>query len=167
MDSTWTIAALTEELLKIFPSFRRLLAVHLRELGEEETTMMQIGVLHQIQEQPITASELAKRRKVSLQSASVLVQGMVEKGWLVREPDANDRRQFLLQVTPEGLAKAAAVKAQIAHYMERLLDGLLPEEIAAAQVFLPALNRILVNQMTVNTTSDERHRTLEEEKTPL
>ncbi len=167
MDSTWTIAALTEELLKIFPSFRRLLALHLRELGEEETTMMQMGVLHQIQEQPITASELAKRRRVSLQSVSVLVQGMVEKGLLIREPDPNDRRQFLLQVTPEGLAKAESVKAQIARYMEGFLDGLLPEEIAAAQVFLPALNRILVNQMTTDPTQDEKQRSLEEEKTPL
>jgi DNA-binding MarR family transcriptional regulator len=141
--------------------------LYLRGSGEEETTLMQIGVLHQIQEQPITASELAERRKVSLQSASVLVQGMVEKGWLMREPDPNDRRQFILQVTPEGLAKAEAVKAQITHLMEGFLEGLSDEEMKAAEVFLPALSRILANQMTNNTTPDERHRTLEEEKTPL
>ena len=167
MDSMWTIPILAEQLLKVFPNFGRLIASYLRESGEEETTLMQIGVLHQIQEQPITASELAKRRKVSLQSASVLVQGMVEKGLLVREPDPNDRRQFLLQITPEGLAKAESVKAQIAHYMEGFLEGLSTEEIAAAQVFLPALIRILTEQMTTKTTQDDKQRTLEEEKTPL
>jgi len=167
MDSMWTIPILAEQLLKVFPNFGRLIASYLRESGEEETTLMQIGVLHQIQEQPITASELAKRRKVSLQSASVLVQGMVEKGLLMREPDPNDRRQFLLQITPEGLAKAESVKAQIAHYMEGFLEGLSPEEIAAAQIFLPALIRILTEQMTTKSTQDEKQRTLEEEKTPL
>ncbi len=160
MDSIWTISILAEELFKIFPSFGRLFSLYLRESGEEETTLMQIGVLHQIQEQPITASELAKRRRVSLQSASVLVQGMVDKGWIVREPSLSDRRQFLLQITSEGLAKVEAVKTQIAHRMEGFLQELSREEIAAAQVFLPALSRILTDRMTSKTT-------LKEEKTPL
>jgi DNA-binding MarR family transcriptional regulator len=163
----WTIPTLADELMRVFPSFGRLISLYLRESGEEETTLMQIGVLHQIQEQPITASDIAKKRRVSLQSASVLVQGMVEKGWIVREPSQSDRRQFMLQITAEGLAKAEAVKAQIAHYMEGFLEGLTSEEMAAAQIFIPALSRILTNQMTSKTTQDDRQRTLEEEKTPL
>jgi DNA-binding MarR family transcriptional regulator len=167
MDSIWSIPTLAEELMWIFPNLGRRISLHLRETGEEETTLMQIGVLHQIQEQPITASELAKRRRVSLQSASVLVQGMVEKGWIVREPSLSDRRQFILQITEEGLAKAQAVKAKITHYMEGFLVELTPEEIAAAQIFLPALRRTLADQTTIKNTQDEKQRTLEEEKTPL
>jgi DNA-binding MarR family transcriptional regulator len=167
MDSTWTIPILAEELLKVFPNFGKLMSSFLRESGEEETTLMQYGVLHQIQKQPITASELAKSRRVSLQAASVLVQGMVEKGWIVREPSLSDRRQFMLQITAEGLAKVKAMKAQLAHYMEGFLEGLSPEEMAAAQVFIPALSRILTNEMTSKITHDERQRPLEEEKTPL
>jgi DNA-binding MarR family transcriptional regulator len=167
MDSTWTIPILAEELLKVFPNFGKLMSSFLRESGEEETTLMQYGVLHQIQRQPITASELAKSRRVSLQAASVLVQGMVEKGWIVREPSLSDRRQFMLQITADGLAKAEAMKAQLAHYMEGFLEGLSPEEMAAAQIFLPALSRILTTHMTTDAPADERQRTLEEEKTPL
>ena len=167
MDSTWTIPILAEELLKVFPNFGKLVSSYLRESGEEETTLMQFGVLHQLQRQPITASELAKTRRVSLQAASVLVQGMVERGWIVREPSLSDRRQFMLQITAEGQKRTEAVKAQIAHYMEGFLEGISPEEMAAAQVFIPALSRILTNQMTSKTTQDERQRTLEEEKTPL
>jgi DNA-binding MarR family transcriptional regulator len=166
MDSIWTIPTLAEELFKVFPNFGKLISAYLRESGEEEATLMQISVLHQIQLKPISASELAKSRRVSLQSASVLVQGLVEKGWIVREPSPTDRRQFILQITAEGLAKAEAVKAQIHHHMEGLLEGLTQEEIAAAQVFLPALIRILTEQMTT-TTPDEKQGTLEEEKTPL
>ena len=64
-----------QALLEIFPGLGRLIAAWMRESGEEEATMMQIGVLMHFQGQPITTSELAKRRKVSLQSASVWCRG--------------------------------------------------------------------------------------------
>jgi DNA-binding MarR family transcriptional regulator len=66
---------------------------------------MQMSVLHQIRQHSITASELAKRRRVSLQSASVLIQGMVERGWIVRQPDPDDKRQFLLQMGQQKLKR--------------------------------------------------------------
>jgi DNA-binding MarR family transcriptional regulator len=169
MGNTWSVRTLSEELMKIFPNMGRQIATFLRETGEEETTLMQVSVLHQIQERSMTASDIAKKRKVSLQSASVLVQGMVERGWIVREPDPNDRRQFLLQITPEGMEKAEATRNQIINHLTSFMVDLSPEEIAAGQVFLPALNRILTSQMAANnpTTSDEKQGTLEEEKTPL
>lgn len=125
--------------------------------------MMNVSVLYQIQERSITASELAKRRRVSLQSASVLVQGLVEKGWIIRTPNPTDRRQFLLQITPEGLAKAEATRNQIVSYLASFLVDLSDEEAAAAQIFLPALSRILTQHMTVENTQDERIRALQEE----
>jgi DNA-binding MarR family transcriptional regulator len=168
MGKTWSVRTLSEELMKIFPNMGRHVNAFLRESGEEETTLMQVSVLHQIKERSMTTSDIAKKRRVSLQSASVLVQGMVEKGWIVREPDPNDRRQFLLQITPEGMEKAEATRNQIVNYLAGFMEDLSPEEIAAGQVFLPALNRILTSQMAANTsTQDERQRTLEEEKTPL
>jgi DNA-binding MarR family transcriptional regulator len=141
----------------------------LRETGEEETSLMQISVLHQIQEQSMTASDIAKKRRVSLQSASVLVQGMVEKGWVIRVPSPTDRRQFLLQVTPEGMEKAKVTRDQLINHLAGFMENLSPEEIAAGQVFLPALHRILTDTTPANDpqTLDERQRTLEEEKTLL
>ena len=167
MDKTWSVHKLSEELMKIFPNMGRQVSYFLRESGEEETTLMQVSVLHQIQERSMTASDIAKKRRVSLQSASVLVQSMVEKGWIVREPDSKDRRQFLLQITPEGMEKAEATRNQIINHLASFLEELSPEEISAGQVFLPALYRVLSNQITNNASQDERQRTLEEEKTPL
>src|SRR5689334_3173692 len=81
-NTTWSVETLADELLRVLPNLGHLIALHMREANEEETTLMQVGVLYHLQERgSITASELAKRRKVSLQSVSVLVQGMVEKGW--------------------------------------------------------------------------------------
>ncbi len=163
MDNTWSVHTLSEELMRIFPNLGRTVAAYLRDNNEEETTMMQVSVLYQIQERSTTASELAKRRRVSLQSASVLVQGLVERGWIIRVPDSTDRRQFLLQITPEGLAKAETTRNQIVNYMAGFLEELSDEEVAAAQIFLPALSRILTQHMTAETTLDERQRALQEE----
>lgn len=150
MDNTWSLYTLAQELMKVFPGLGRQIAIHLRNSGEEETTLMQITVLHHIQHRSITASDLAKSRKVSLQSASVLVQGMVERGWIVRVPDPADRRRSLLQITPEGVAKTEATFNQISSYIADFLSDLTAEEIAAAQVFLPALSRILAQHMATD-----------------
>ncbi|MEO8606561.1 MAG: MarR family transcriptional regulator [Chloroflexota bacterium] len=167
MGDTWSIQALSEALMRLLPNLGKQIAAHLRESGEEETTLMQMSVLHQINKQSITASELAKRRRVSLQSASVLVQSMAERGWIVRRRDSHDRRQFLLEITPEGAAKAEATRNEIISYLAEFLGDLSSEEIAAAQIFLPALSRILTQDTATDDTEAETQRTLQEEQTPL
>lgn len=132
-------------MLKVFPIFGRFMGLRLRESGEEETTLMQIGVLSRLKEHLITTSELAKQRKVSLQSASVLVQSMVERGWLTRVPDPSDRRQSLLQVTPEGAARAQVAQDHLTDVIAGLLQEMTEEELAAAAIFIPALQRLAQN----------------------
>lgn len=155
MDDTWTSYNLAEELLKIVPSMGRVMDRYIREMGEEETTIMQVRALFHIMENTATASDLAKKRRVSLQAASNLVQGLVERGWVVRTVDPNDRRQFLLEVTPEGLRRAQTAREQMTAYMAGFLDGLSAEEIAAAQVFLPSLHRLLMGQMATDDLKQE------------
>jgi DNA-binding MarR family transcriptional regulator len=167
MDELWTAHRLADELMRIMPSFGRLMSLYMRDSGEEETTMMQVSVLFHIQKHPITASELAKKRRVSLQAASVLVQGMVERGWVVRTPDPKDRRQFLLQLTPEGLERAETTRTQIADYLTGFFRDLSAEEIAAASVFLPALNRLLLTQLETDSMKNEKQESIPEEQTNL
>lgn len=122
-------------------------ARHARTIVQDKTTLMQGRVLFFLIEHPLTVSMLAKKRGVSLQAASALVQGLVERGWVVRVPDPNDRRQSLLEITPEGLARAQLAKDQIVSHLAGILDGLEAEEIAAASVFLPALKRVLMEHL--------------------
>ncbi|MBN1563765.1 MAG: MarR family transcriptional regulator [Anaerolineae bacterium] len=104
---------------------------------------------------PLTVSKLAQTRRVSLQAASALVQGLVERGWVTRTPDPNDRRQALLEVTPEGLARAEFAKGQMVSYLVGSLDGLEPEEIAAASIFLPAVKRVLLENLSGDDCPDD------------
>lgn len=162
MQESWTARTLAEEFLKTFPAIGRSMTRYLRESGEEETTMMQVSVLFHIQQQPITTSELAKKRNVSLQAASALVQGLVEKGWVTRTPDPNDRRQSLLELSAEGAARAEAAQAQIIEYFTGFFSELSAEEVAAANIFLPALNRLLT-RMTPDSIKTGQPETISEE----
>jgi DNA-binding MarR family transcriptional regulator len=167
MDEAWTAYTLAEELLKVMPSLGRLMASYMRDSGEEETTMMQVTVLFHLEHQTLTASELAKKRRVSLQAASVLVQGLVEKGWVLRVPDPKDRRQFLLQLTPEGLERAHSARKQVANFLAEFMQGLSEEELAAAKIFLPALNQLLLQQVETEASKTEKQGLISEEQTNL
>jgi DNA-binding MarR family transcriptional regulator len=149
--------SLAQTLLEIFPLMGRMMATRLKEADNDadEGTMMQIRVLAFLKEEALTTSELAKRRKVSLQSASVLIQSLVEKGWVVREPDPKDRRQWLLKVTPEGEARAQASLELLTSVLTDILSELSPEELDAASVFLPALRRVVTGHMTPTATPDK------------
>ncbi len=147
MGNSWTSYTVAEELLELLPILARTMFSRANVVGEEKATLMQVRVLSFLTEHRFTVSDLAKKRKVSLQSASTLVQGLVERGWVTRVPDPNDRRRSLLEVTPEGLARAQLAKEQLSHHLTMLLDGLEPEEIAAGQAFLPALRRVLRSHM--------------------
>src|SRR5437763_907063 len=99
---TWTTEKATQELLEILPFLNRIVVSEIRAVAGDDTTMPQFRVLDQLAAQPITLSALAKSRRVSLQAMSVLVQSLVERGWIVRVPDQYDRRQQLLQLTNDG-----------------------------------------------------------------
>jgi DNA-binding MarR family transcriptional regulator len=164
MTDQWTSYETAKALLESFPLIGRIMAVRMRESGEDEATFMQIRVLMHLREQPITASALAKLRKVSLQSASVLVQGLVERGWLVRIPDPNDRRQWILEVTPEGLQYAQAAEERLTTIVAEILGDLTPEELAGAAVFLPGLRRAFTAHMIPDAVSEEQTPSAEKEK---
>jgi DNA-binding MarR family transcriptional regulator len=148
MDEHSESYALAKELFEIGPSLRRILAHGMDVVGDEKTTVLQTMVLFFLIEQPLTISELAKKRKISMQSASVLVQNLVERGWVVRAPDAHDRRRSLLQITPEGMERAQITRNLMLNYLSTVLDELTPEEIAAAHVFISAFRRVLAKRFS-------------------
>src|SRR5690606_25990030 len=102
MSETWDYQILAKQMLEIMRKLSRLMVVHVTSLTESEATMMQMGALHMLSHHPMTTSDLAKKRKVSLQAASAFVQGLVDKGWVIRVEDPNDRRRSIIEVTEEG-----------------------------------------------------------------
>jgi len=143
--STWTPEEATQQLLAILPFLNRMVAAELRAVAGEATTMIQFRVLSHLAEATMTLSALAKKRRVSLQSAGELVQSLEERGWIERIPDSNDRRQSLLQLTEDGRAKYERAQEQMVAHLAPFLEKLTPDEMAAVQAALPALRRILAS----------------------
>jgi DNA-binding MarR family transcriptional regulator len=140
---TWDSKRITEELLAVLPLLNRIVAAEVRREAGDETTMPQFRVLAHLSERPLTLSELARRRRVTLQSMGELAQVLVERGWIARTPDPDDRRQQLLSLTAHGREHYERAQAQAVAQLAPLLARLAPAELAAIQAALPALRRVL------------------------
>ena len=77
---------------------------------------------------------------------SELVQTLVERGWIVRTPDASDRRQSQLSLTEQGRAHYVRAQALTLERLAPLMGQLAPEELAAVRTALPALRRVLIQE---------------------
>ena len=142
------VLATTQELLAVLPLLNRIVATEVRREAGEDTTMPQFRVLAHLAPGPLTLSVLAKRRRVSLQSMSELVQVLVERGWVVRAPDPADRRQSLLQLTDHGRQHYQRADDQMLQRLAPLMAKLSDDELAAVQLALPALRRVLTEEET-------------------
>jgi DNA-binding MarR family transcriptional regulator len=141
MDN-WTPERAAQELLAVLPLLTRLVAAEIRREAGDETTMPQFRVLAHLAEGPLTVSSLARRRRVSIQAMGELVQLLVERGWVARAPDPNDRRQQLLILTEPGRQHHESIQARVMVQIVPLLARLDLREMAAVQVALPALHRL-------------------------
>src|SRR5881275_1821106 len=143
---TWTAEDATHELLRILPLLNRIVGTEVRQVAGEETTIGQFRVLAQLDAEPLTLSTLAKRRRVSLQAMSSLVQGLVERGWIERLPDPHDRRQQQLRLTAGGQAHYENAQAHILDHLLPLVADLSGDELRAVEQALPALRRVLMQE---------------------
>lgn len=146
---------LASQILPLLPRLNRLMAHYVESISENEATLMQFGALHMLMENKMTMSDLAKKRRVSLQAASVFVQGLVDRGWVIRVPDPNDRRRSILEVTPEGQKQERYVRDQMVTYLASLITEFTPEEQAAAQIFVKSVDRMLQQQHYVTDCENE------------
>lgn len=135
-----------QELLSVLPLLNRIVAVEVRREAGEETTIPQFRVLAHLCDGPLTLSELARRRYVTLQSMSELAQLLVERGWIARTPDPNDRRQQLIALTEHGRAHYQRALSLMIVRLIPLLAGLSATELEAVRIALPALHRVLAGE---------------------
>ncbi|MEO8393827.1 MAG: MarR family transcriptional regulator [Chloroflexota bacterium] len=147
MQTTQAASAeqIARELLTIIPRLNRIIARELRDEFGDDATIVQMRVLGEIADDPLTLSALARKREVSMQAASEHIQSLVERGWVVRVPDTADRRQSLLNITEEGLRRLTEVRAHIATRFAPFVERLAPEEAEAIHQGLLGLRRSLVD----------------------
>ena len=147
---TLSTAKITEQighdLLSVLPRLNRIVARELRSEAGDDPTLVQLRVLDRLAEEPMTLSELARRREISPQAASEHVQSLVERGWVVRIPDPHDRRSSLLRLTDEGERRLAQMRTHIAEHLSPMFARMTAHEAEATRQALLALRRILVDE---------------------
>ncbi|MFF1252780.1 MarR family winged helix-turn-helix transcriptional regulator [Pseudarthrobacter sp. NPDC058329] len=99
---------------------------HLEEaVSLEGMTSGQYTALTVLERRPgLTSSELARRSFVRAQTMAETIQNLTESGLIKREHDPENRRQYLLFLTPEGKRVIDALREPVAAVETRLLKYL-------------------------------------------
>jgi DNA-binding MarR family transcriptional regulator len=132
-------------LLKIVPLLNRIIVDEVRREAGQDTTMPQYRVLQYLSAGPMSLSDLARRRRVSLQSMGELAQALVDRGWVARRPNPDDRRQQFLELTRQGHKHYARAQDNMLRRLTPVMDELTESEHTAVRIALDALQRVLVS----------------------
>ena len=100
------------------------------ERGAGELSLPQFRVLAMVDEGGERASHLAERLAVAKPTVTAVVDGLVERGYLSRSADADDRRATRITLTPAG--RRALWDAEAA--MEQRLEDVLAHADDAGEV---------------------------------
>lgn len=133
------------ELLKIVPLINRVIVDEVRREAGQDTTMPQYRVLQYLSDGPMSLSELARKRRVSLQSMGELAQALVDRGWVSRKPNPDDRRQQFLEMTRQGRRHYERAQDNMLRRLTPVMAELNDEEHKAVRVALDALQRVLTH----------------------
>jgi MarR family transcriptional regulator, transcriptional regulator for hemolysin len=70
--------------------------------ADKHMTMLQCGILRNLEHDSLTINELARMMMVKPPSLVAVVDALERDGYLQRKPDPNDRRRTPLQITSKG-----------------------------------------------------------------
>ena len=90
---------------------------------------------------PSTVGALAQADRCSQPTMTGLVNGLVDKGWVQRDPHPDDARASLVTMTPEGRQMLTTVRRRNATLVAERIEasGRSPEELATAVAVLSDL----------------------------
>jgi DNA-binding MarR family transcriptional regulator len=126
-------------------SFFETLHPLLRRLNAERTLSPgKLGVLRHLAEQGrATTSELAAVVQVSPQAISLAARELERLRFVVRVPDAEDRRRIWIELTDVGRQKLAQELAAGHGWLDRAIaERLTPDERKALEAVIPILRKL-------------------------
>jgi DNA-binding MarR family transcriptional regulator len=71
------------------------------------------------------------------------ISALDERGAVTRTPDPADARSVLLDISPRGIEILEEVRAHYTRTVQRRLERLSPEQLAALEAALPALETLV------------------------
>ncbi|MFI5485618.1 MarR family winged helix-turn-helix transcriptional regulator [Micromonospora echinaurantiaca] len=112
-----------------------------RGLAREGLTTSRATLLWQLRRSgPATQRDLARALGVTPRTVTGLVDGLVDTGFVTREPHPTDRRAFLVTFTEHGARTIAAMERDQRGFAELLFGGLPAERL---DCFVAGLDDVL------------------------
>lgn len=119
------------------------LARRLRQQIEPDVTASQFAALASIERHgPLSLGELAAIERVQPPTLTKVVAKLEESGYVIREPDATDRRIARVRLSPGGERFIAESRDKRNAYLAGRLAGLSGEELAVLEQALPIIERL-------------------------
>ena len=134
---------------------QRAVAVFMEETAAFDVTPVQFAILNALIDDPGEDQvTLAARVAFDAATSGSVIGRLEAKGWVRRQPDAQDRRRKLIWVTPEGERVALSMKRAVARAQTRILSGLDDAERAQLVALLGKLVGKLVGEASESGQSD-------------
>lgn len=133
---------LTDALYDFFQAARRARG---RAAGDMSggISLAQYHVLEPLGSGPRTNRELAELAGISAPTATRIVDGLLERGWVSRVADPIDRRAVVISLTKEGRTALAKKQREYLASRRRIADALDPHEQEVAAGLLRRLAAVI------------------------
>jgi DNA-binding MarR family transcriptional regulator len=163
MSKSTEVKAVAQEIVKVIPLIMRTIMVE-QHRSSYPTSPAHFRLLGILASHPCNLSELALRQAVSLPTMSNSISVLVERGWVKRVPSPDDRRQVMLELTPDGRAVLCEIKgraeARVAGLLSRLPSDDLKNLSAGIAILEQALSPVMClrpnGHTQIKRTSRER-----------
>jgi DNA-binding MarR family transcriptional regulator len=128
-------------LLALMPVYHKhIFRINRHKTGLESAQYRVLGVLMKSGSHPI--SEIGRALYISKPYMTVLIDSLMEKGWIERGNDPNDRRVILISITPGGKKHLHQAFELYKTDVKKLLAGLSSEDIDELCSSLEKLQKI-------------------------
>jgi DNA-binding MarR family transcriptional regulator len=140
MSKFTQVQVVSQEIVKVIPLVMRTIAAEQKN-ASYPMSPANFRLLNILAHHSCNMSELALRQAVSLPTMSNSISVLVERGWVKRAPSPDDRRQVLLELTPDGRAVLFDMKNRSEARVAELLGALSPDELAHLSAGLAVLEQ--------------------------
>jgi len=144
---TPTEEEIARRILEIIPLVMRAMGAELRREAVAGFRVSHYRVLGLLCQRPRTLTELATCQAVALPTMSRTVSALVDRGWIERMEDPEDRRRVQLRVTEEGWAVYEELRARAQTYLAARSASLTPEEREQLLTGLDVLEKLFATEV--------------------
>ena len=142
MSKSTQVKAVSQEIVEVIPLIMRTIVAD-HHSSSHPMSPAHLRLLTILANHSCNLSELALRQAVSLPTMSNSVSVLVERGWVKRVPLPGDRRQVVLEMTPDGRAVLCEIKGQAEARVAELLGRLSPDELKCLSAGIAILEQAL------------------------